>query len=214
MSYFPKPVTKQCTERILAQMNNSFFEIKGNENDINICYFCKIEYKNKNIIVLIINKYLIDLEFTNSIFISINNKFKRIQFGRTRFRDKNLDLSIIEIELNEIENVNFLEMDDKSYEKEPEMFYNKENIYIIQMDNKKDASVSYGILNDIHNKHIYYSCNLSQNYKCFYLFNSSNNKIIGINNHDKKNSNRGIFMKYLINKFFSYINKISKLKMK
>ena len=33
MSHLLRPVTKQCTAKILGQMNNSFFEIKGNENE-------------------------------------------------------------------------------------------------------------------------------------------------------------------------------------
>ena len=142
MSYYPKPVTKNCIKKLLDQMNNSFFKIKWKDNDIDICCFCKIEYKNKKIPVVIINKYLIDLEFTNSIVISINNRHEIIQLSRTRFRNEEFGLSIIEIQNNKIENINFIEIDEKSYEKEAEMFYNKENIYIIQMDNKKDASVS------------------------------------------------------------------------
>ena len=203
MSYYPKPVTKNCIKKLLDQMNNSFFKIKGKDNDIGICCFCKIEYKNKKIPVVIINKYLIDLEFTNSIVISINNRHEIIQLSRTRFRNEEFGLSIIEIQNNKIENINFIEIDEKSYEKEAEMFYNKENIYIIQIDNKNESSVSYGKLNNINNNHIYYSCNLSKNYKSFYIFNLSNNKMIGINSNNPKDSNKGIFLKYLIDKFMN-----------
>ena len=203
MSYFKRPVTKQCTAKILEQMNNSFFVIKERKNDTNICFFCKISYKNKKIPVIIINKYLIDLEFTNSIFISINNRPKEIKFGRTRFINKDLSLYIIEIVDNKIENVNFLDIDNKIYEEETEMFYNKESIYIIQINNKKEKVVSYGILNNLHKNQIFYSCNLSQNCKNFYIFNLSNNKLIGMNNTIHKDSNKGIFLKYVINQFIN-----------
>ena len=207
MSYFPRSVSKQCTKKILAQMEDSFFKVNINENESNVCFFCKIEYKNKKIPVIMINKYLIDLEFINSIVIPMNNELKTFKFGKTRFIDKDFDMSIIEIVDDKIENVDFLEIDDKLYEKEAQMFYYKENIYIIQFDNKRESSVSYGIMNNIINKHIYYYGNLSQSCKSFFIFNLSNNKLIGINSNNPKDSNKGIFLKNTINKF---INKYKK----
>ena len=201
MSYFPSPVSKKITKKILVQMENSFFKVEGNENDNNVCCFCRIKYKNKKIPVIMINKYLIDLEFINSIVIQINNEFKTFKFGKTRFINKNFDVSIIEIADDKFENIDFLEIDDKLYEKESQMFYYKENIYIIQIDNKNEISVSYGMVNNIINKHIYYYCNLTQNCKSFCIFNLSNNKLIGINSNNPKVSNRGIFLKNTINKF-------------
>ena len=45
MSEYPKPVSKQCTQRILEQMNNNSF---GIIKDINqICFFTKIKYLYK-----------------------------------------------------------------------------------------------------------------------------------------------------------------------
>ena len=203
MSYYPIPVTKQCTQNILDQMNNLFFEIKGNDKDINNCCFCKIEYKNKKVPVIIINKYLIDLEFMNSIDISINNKLKTIKFGRTRLISEEFGLSIIEIIDNNLEDINFMEIDEKLNENESEMFYNKISIYIIQIDYKNEKSVSYGILNSIHNNRLFYFCNLPKNYKSYYIFDLSNNKIIGISNSYPKYYNKGIFLKFAINKFIN-----------
>ena len=205
MSDYLGPVSKQCTDKILAQMNSSFFEIKGIEGGI--CCICKIKDKGKTIPVVITNK-LADIEFSNSIEISVNNRTKIIEFGRTRLINEELGVSVIEIKNNRIKNLNCLEIDDDLYKKDVEIFYNKENIYIIQTDNRNKSFVSQGLLNYINNNVIFYSANLIPDYKSFYIFNLTNNKIIGINSSNPKYDNRGIFLKNVINRFInSYNNK-------
>jgi len=64
MEGYPKPVSKQCTQRILEQMNNiSFGIIKYTHL---ICFFTKIKYKKANIPVMITNNNIIN-------YISDNN---------------------------------------------------------------------------------------------------------------------------------------------
>ena len=76
------------------------------------------------------------------------------------------------------------------------MFYKNESIYIIQYKNENDIFISNGVINHINNKEIINFCNIIKNYKFFPIFKLSNNKLIGF-----QFSNKGIFIKYFINKF-------------
>ena len=61
---YPKPITKQCQQKILEQMNeinNSICRINNNQE---IGIFCNIKYNHKNIQVIIINNYCISLSYS------------------------------------------------------------------------------------------------------------------------------------------------------
>ena len=77
------------------------------------------------------------------------------------------------------------------------MIYNRESIYILQYNNIKEISVSYGIIKGINKDKLIYKGNTNPNYSL--IFNLSNNKLIGINNANSKYYNKGIFLKYIIN---------------
>ena len=80
MEDYPKPLTKQCIEKITDQMNNYIYKIKQNDNKFYTGFFCFIKkYKNKKIPVIIINTYIIDENFTNTIDLIINNEVKTIK---------------------------------------------------------------------------------------------------------------------------------------
>ena len=65
MEECPIPVSKQGTQKILKQMNDSFFIFNGKEKIYKNGFFCLIKYKNKKIPTVIINDYLIDKEYKN-----------------------------------------------------------------------------------------------------------------------------------------------------
>ena len=81
-----------------------------------------------------------------------------------------------------------------------------ETIYLIHYNNiEKNVSVSYGTINHISNYEIKYSCNLEDNYSKFSpIFNSSNNKIIGIHEFNSVYYNKGIFLGNIIKDFLNY----------
>ena len=89
-------------------------------------------------------------------------------------------------------------------------YFCKESIYIIQCQNIKDISVSYGVIKEIHKDQIIYTGNINQNSKFSPIFNASNNKLIGFHKNIIKDYNRGIFFKYLIKQYphFLTINHI------
>ena len=156
-----KPITKQCTKKILAQMENAFYKIKTNEGKIGIGCFCHIKYKKLNIPVLITDIDLIIEDNKNYIKVYINNTFKAIKLEDTRYKIKECNIIIIEIKANEEDKINYLEIDDLLYQKQPEMYYFNELIYIINCNNYQNMSVAYDIIRNINNSDIIYL-----NYKC------------------------------------------------
>ena len=192
MENYPKPVTKKSTQKILEQMNNTFYEIDEKKEIYG--FFCFIKYKNKKIPILIINKYINNEDMEDSINVTINNK--RIELIDLLYNNIDYNISIILINKNNI--INFVELDDKLYEKESEMYFDKESIYIIQCNNMKDISVSYSIINAINKNKLIYGCNINQDSKYSVIFNLSNNKLIGIHNKIDYNYNVGILFKSII----------------
>ena len=136
MAEYPKPITKQCLINILDQISNQFYTIIEHENKFGICFFCYIKYINKTIPVMITNyeKYLINY---NKIKITINNEIKTIVFGNAKYLSKLHNLSVIEIETKNSNKINFLEIDDRIYEKECKFLYYKEEIYNICYNKEK-----------------------------------------------------------------------------
>ena len=81
------------------------------------------------------------------------------------------------------------------------MYYYKKPIYIIQHINDNETLLSYDIFNDINKKHIKFFNNLKNKDELSLLFNLKNNKLIGIHNKGFKYSNKGLFVKFIIDKF-------------
>ena len=208
MEKYLKPVSKFCTKKILAQMDNSIYKIKDKKRFFTIAFFSKIKYENKNIPILILNNHFLNESNTNFIELYNNNKKIKVEFENLIYINKKYDIAIIGIKEKIIENINFLEMDDRLYEETFKMFYPKESIYIIHYNKKeKDIFVSYGSLNNINNIEYYHSCNIESNIDISPIFNLNNNKIIGIYNKDYSlYSNKGISLKYFIDKFIKQLS--------
>ena len=58
------------------------------------------------------------------------------------------NISIIEIK-SFSDKINFIDLDDSANEDDLGLYYNKETIYIIHLNNKNEYNVSFGILNNI-----------------------------------------------------------------
>ena len=192
-----KPISKQCTQTILEQMNNISFGIikETNQN----CFFTKIKYKNKNIPVIITNYQIIKyIANNNYINIYINNELNKIEICKGKYFNKDYDLAVIEIINNN--KINYLEIDENLYEKEIENYYKNESIYIINY-NKNDISVVYNIINKINKYEIFYSRYLNNHDNMLPIFNLSNNKLIGIHIKNSKYYYKGLIFNFIINEF-------------
>ena len=107
MSYGLKSVTKQCTKKILEQMENSFYEVYIKEEESLIGIFCSIKNKDKNIPVIIINKYINLVNIGGTIKISINNDCKILKLGDVKYHNKEYNISLLEVIENKDVNINY-----------------------------------------------------------------------------------------------------------
>ena len=206
MIEYPKPITKNCIKTIFEHMNNSIYLFNESKDKSSICFFTHIKFRNETIPVMISNSRIFNENFlanNNKITIRINNLQKSIEFGDTKYINKNYDLSIIEINEEKSDKIYYLELDEKIYEEEPELYYDKETIFIINKNKENDNLVSFGFINRIYNSEIDY---FSYQYiiKEFWpIFNSFNNKLIGIYKCPYKYYNKGILLTYIIKEFIN-----------
>ena len=204
MDEYPSPATIKSTKTILEQMNNCLYKIETNKGKSGITIFSYIKYLNKQIPILITNYEIINEEYlanNTNINISKNNELTTINFGDTKYLNKELDLAVVEIKVNENKKIYFLEPDECLYENDAEINFNRQTIYIINYKNENDITVSYGKIHSINDKEInYLSCRNLFNY-CFPIFNLDNNKLIGFCMNRSSFYNKGIFSKFLINEF-------------
>ena len=198
MTQYPKPLSKQCMQRILEQMNNNLFCMIKDIHQI--CFFTKIKYNNIKIPVMITNYNIINyIANNNNINIYINNEINKIEFGKGKYFNKDYSIAIIETKENY--KINYLELDDNLFINEYQNYYNKESIYILNY-NKNDIEVSYGIINNINNSEIIYPSYYNKNNNHILpIFNLTNNKLIGLSINNYIYYNKGLLFRFIIKEF-------------
>ena len=209
---FVKPVTAENTKKILEQMENCICKVKNNQI-IGTGFFCRIPYKNNTKINVLITSYQIIDDFylnqNNQINLLLNdyNEIKIINLDPSRkiFSTKDFNTTIIEIKQSD--NItNYLELDDNLFSNNSKTLYENSSIYMLQYLNGGNASVSYGILNELNGFNIKHTCSAESCSSGAPILNISNNKIIGIslyNNNMNINYNEGIYLKYAIENFIN-----------
>jgi len=209
---FVKPVTAESTQKILKQMKNCICKVKNNQI-IGTGFFCRIPYKNNTKINVLITSYQIIDDFylnqNNQINLLLNdyNELKIINLDPSRkiFSTKDFNTTIIELKQND--NItNYLELDDNLFSNNSKSLYENGSIYMLQYLNGGNASVSYGILNELNGFNIKHTCSAESCSSGAPILNISNNKTIGIslyNNNMNINYNEGIYLKYAIENFIN-----------
>ena len=175
MEKYPKPVSKESHKKIMEYLDNSIYKIKSNDNKYGIGFFCNIKCYNIIIPVLITNYKFINEKYylnNNNIEVLINNVLILVEFGSINYINKDLNISIIEIKENKL--INVLEVDENIFEEESEIYLNKESIYIIHNTNN-NICVSYGIINNINNNELKFTCNINSDSNCYPIFNLNTN---------------------------------------
>ena len=167
--YLLKPVKKDCMEIILNQINNSICWINQEKEKNEMGFFINFKYNNKEIPVLLTKYNIIDEYKDKTLNITLNNKTKILKIGEKRYINKDYNIAIFEIYRDKNNDIQFLEIDDNLFKNNFETYYYNESIYIIQNNNKKDISISFGKIEGIVNEKINYSCYLNSN-KIIYLF--------------------------------------------
>ena len=232
-------VSKTNTKKILAQMENCICKIDV-DGARGTGFFCKINYPQQNsnnfIPILVTNNHVLSsnkLKKNDIICITINGKSKTIKIDNDRiiFTSKKIDVTFIEIKPNDnIENIIvtkqkednrelFLEIDEDILSEDNttiKVKCKKNSIYIIHYENRDEASVSYGLINNIiDNCFINHSCNTDKGSSGSPILSLRNFKLIGIHcgAHINFDYNRGILFKEAINTFYER-NKKKEFKIK
>ena len=208
------PVSKQCHEKILEQMNTTIYELLDNDISNGFCIFCYIKNKNTKIPVMIttyeIYKIIINKNLSQNhynITISLNNENQEIEIIDINYINKENNISIIKIKDNKENKLNFIELDDNLYENDSKINYYNKSLYIINYNDKNNISVSYGIIKDILNSDIIYIANRILNTRFSLIFNLNNNKLIGIFRKVTKCYNRELLLKFIIKEVIKEYNK-------
>ena len=168
-------------------------------------FFCKINIKNKSMIVLMTNNHVINNQsITNNPKIEIehNNNIKYIEINNKRFfcTNEQLDYTCIEIFSNE--NINdYFEIDEKINVENPFEEYKYDLCVIIQYPFLKEPKYDDGKIKQINQEFLYYSIATEEGSSGSPIFLSTRNlKIIGIHSacSPKLKLNKGTLIKYIL----------------
>ena len=204
----PKPL-KQTK---LNHLKNCICKISANM--IGTGFFCKIDYKDKKIPVLITNYHIIDdqyIENHNTLTIYIDDICKIININKNEkiYSSGKYEYDLMIIQLKEIDEIhNYLELDPNIYQKNSiSTIYKDEKIYVLHFPNGQEATISYGCgIEKINNHDITHKCNTCECSSGGPIINAVNNKVIGIHKqYDKR-------IKYNIGTFLAF--PLGKLKIK
>ena len=209
----PEPVNISGTKEILNQMMKCICKIKIN-NTYGTGFFCKIPFQTKTINFLITNYHIINENYYENnnelnLFLNDEQEVKIINLRQNRITYFNKDYDITIIELKENDNINdYMELDNNLFKNEINAYFKDISIYIIQYPLGKQASVSYGLLNEINDYDIKHSCSTEHGSSGSPILNLLTNKIIGIHKKSLKsdNYNIGTLLKFPLIDFFNKFN--------
>ena len=215
------PVTMKQTEKILNQMNKSVCKIFGKEKN-GTGFFCQLDINNEKIPVLITNYHIIDdkfIESSNKIkYKKVNDKISKIinlNKNKKVYSSSNEEYDIMIIKLDkgdEIEDIQYLEIDDSLLFDKSEREYDNRSLYILHFPFGEEIRVSYGRGSTKENDYdIIHKCETNKGSSGSPIFNLSTNKIIGIHkSYVSKASecfNLGTFLKYPLKEIKNFYEK-------
>ena len=111
-------------------------------------FFCKIEYENKLMPVLITNYHVIDDKYAESnedikVYINEESKFISLNKKKIIYSSSNNKYDIVIIRLQDGEIENYLEIDENIF-KNSKKAYKEEPIYLLHFPGADKAKISYG----------------------------------------------------------------------
>ena len=146
-------ITMKQTQTILNQMNKSICKILGEEKN-GTGFFCKLDIDNEKIPVLITNFHIIDDKFFVSgskiKFQKVNDKIPRIinlNKNKKIYSSSNekYDIMIIKLEQeDEINDIEYLELDDSLLLDKSERVYEDKSMYVLHFPFGNEPRVSFG----------------------------------------------------------------------
>ena len=184
-----EPIDKDTMMTILKLIDKSICKI--NYGDIfGTGFFCKIPISNQNqninyFFTLITCFHVLKDLKEDMINLIINDRTHKFILDKNRivFKDKIRDIVIIEIRKGEFSNINFLDLDENIYDKNPENIY--EQIYILHFEFGNKANYSPGVIKDFKKPFInlirlFYTCSTEEGSSGGPIINSKNHSVIGV----------------------------------
>ena len=184
-----EPIDKDTMMTILKLIDKSICKI--NYGDVfGTGFFCKIPISNQNqntnyFFTLITCFHVLKDLKENMINLIINDRTHKFILDKNRivFKDKIRDIVIIEIRKGEFSNINFLNLDENIYDKNPENIY--EQIYILHFEFGNKANYSPGVIKDfkkplINLIRLFYTCSTEEGSSGGPIINSKNHCVIGV----------------------------------
>ena len=206
--YFPdSPEPKQLELTNFSYLENYICKIKS--NTIGTGFFCKINYYNKTIPVLMTNYHVINdkyLENNKSIKVTIKNVSYIIEIKKdskiySSTKD-NYDIMIIKINKDNKDINNYLEIDPSIYKEDSLQTYENEIIYVLHYQNNSEkAYISEGKgIKQIGKYDIKHKCNTFHGSSGAPILSSLSKKVIGIHKGyleaGSESFNVGTFLKF------------------
>ena len=193
----------------LKEMGKCICKINGNK--IGTGFFCRINYLDYSIPVLITNNHIIDenfMELKNQLKVYINDESYIIGINKKNiiYSSERNKYDIIIIKLREGEIKNFLQIDQNIFKFNSENLYLDEQIFILHFPNIGEAKVSYACgIEKINDYDIKHKCNTEVGSSGGPIFSAITKRIIGIHkgaisNRERKTAyNIGTFLKFPLN---------------
>ena len=209
------PASLLQTKTILTQMEKSVCKITSDKCGTG--FFCKIELNKVKIPVLITNYHIINdkmIENERDVKIKLGNEpvLKVIKLNKRRriysSNIKQYDIMILRIyeKDDDLNTVNYLEIDDYLLNKNSELSYEDSSIYILHYPSASDVKVSYGYgIQSKNQNNIIHKCKTLNGSSGAPILNLLSNKVIGIHKSfvvykekNKENTNLGTSLKYVL----------------
>ena len=190
----------------LNYMENYICKING--DSLGTGFFCKIEFNNKKIPVLMTCYHIISDDFVKNnkyieIYIKDYSHIININKDSKIYSSKKEEYDIMIIKINEDNNKinNYLEIDSNIFKKDSFLTYQNEPIYILHYPNIEIGRpcISYGNgIEKINEYNIKHKCYISYGSSGGPILSSLTNKVIGIHKgYINKEYNIGIFLSFL-----------------
>ena len=204
---------KKGIKTIYHQIKNSLCEIWKNATG----FFCHIPFQDKKLPVLITCKNIIGdyfLKENKEINVSLddNKTQKKIKLNENKLIYTNDKYNITFIEIKPDDNIdekNFLELDENLFTNNSEFIIENKSLYVLHYSKKNSISISYGILDKKVGAYLVLSCEIDSIGSP--IFNMENNKVIGLITsiyHYGDPPYLGMFLKYALNDFNKIDNQI------
>lgn len=201
----PPPVSQETLKKINSQLERNICKIERKGNFVT-GFFTKTENGKKLLITS--SNISKDIKENGKIKIILNEGEKTINVDDSRniFINNNNKSDIAIIEILEKDNIkDFLEIDENTFNKDPENIFKRKPIYILQYSNK--PFVSFGVLNNIFGNEIYHLCNTQKGSLGSPILDLLTNKVIGVHNGDSRYIFKiGTFLKESIHLFQANYN--------